>query len=142
MADKSLLLPVGIPQNISIILSSCISDEIFSGNQGNQICITRKNHIFWFMHTWAARATLENGSPKQCTRCLKGTWILQAWDVCTRSRSITSHPSLHSHVCSAGKSQGLWRPLHFLNSMRGIRRQALAGKANRPQMSAVRKQSL
>lgn len=78
MADKSLLLPVGIPQNISIILSSCISDELFSGCQGNQICKMRKSHIFLFMHTWAARATLENGTPERCACGLKGTQFLSA----------------------------------------------------------------
>lgn len=143
MADKSLLLPVGIPQNISIILASCISDELFSGYQGNQICITRKNHIFLFMHTWAARATLENGLPEQHACSLKGTWLLISCGMSAcGARNITSRPSLCSGVCSTGKTQGLWRPLHFLNGMRGSRRQVFMGKADHPQMSAVRKQSL
>lgn len=92
MADKSLLLPVGIPQNISIILSSCISNELFSGYQGNQICITRKNCIFLFMHTWAARATLENGSPEQCACSLKGTRFLPAVG-CLPAQPETSPPT-------------------------------------------------
>lgn len=141
MADRSLLSPVGIPQNTSIILPSCISDELFSGYQGNQICITRTNRIFLFMHTWAARGTLENRSPQQCAWNLKGTWFLSTAGYLP-AQPGTSPSTLCSDVCSTGKTQGLWRPLNFPNNMRGSRRQVLMGKADHPHMSAVRKQSL
>lgn len=63
---------------MSIILSSCISDELLSGYQGNQIHLTRRNCIFLLLHTWAARATLANGSPEKSTCSLKGIQFFTA----------------------------------------------------------------
>lgn len=59
-----------------------------------------------------------------------------------RARDITSCPSLQGSVCSARKAQGLWRPLHFPNSLRRHRKQTVIGKANYSQTSTVKKQCL
>lgn len=72
------------------------------------------------MHTWVARATLENGSPKQCACSLKGTWYLSAVG-CLPVEPRAS--PLIPVCCSIGKTQGLWRLSHFLNNKRGSRRQ-------------------
>lgn len=142
MADKSLLLPVGIPQNISIILSDCISDELFSSYQGNQTRITRKNHFFCSCIPGLPEQPQKMDlSPEQSVPS-QGDMDLSGGMSARGARNITSHPSLCCGVCSTGRTQGLWIPLDFLKSMRGSRRQALMRKTDHPQMAAVRKQSL